>query len=72
MNARHRYLVYGLVIESELPLTSVHEAAGDDGGADITLLAGSPDYFRSDRARRRRAIPRTGSSMSCWATAAST
>lgn len=47
MNARHRYLVYGLVIESELPLTSVHEAAGGDGCADITLLAGSPDYFRA-------------------------
>ena len=47
MKARHRYLVYGLVIESELPLTSVHEAAGDDGCADITLLAGSPDYFRA-------------------------
>jgi len=47
VNARHRYLVYGLVIESELPLTSVHEAAGSDGCADITLLAGSPDYFRA-------------------------
>jgi hypothetical protein len=47
VNARHRYLVYGLVIESELPLTSVHEAAGSDGCADITLLAGSPDYFRT-------------------------
>lgn len=47
MKARHRYLVYGLVIESELPLTSVHEAAGGDGCADITLLAGSPDYFRA-------------------------
>lgn len=47
MNARHRHLVYGLVIESELPLTSVHEAAGNDGCADITLLAGSPDYFRA-------------------------
>jgi len=47
VNARHRYLVYGLVIESELPLTSVHEAAGSDACADITLLAGSPDYFRA-------------------------
>ena len=47
MNAHHRYLVYGLVIESELPLTSVHEAAGNDGCADITLLAGSPEYFRA-------------------------
>lgn len=47
MNARHRYLVYGLVIESELPLTSVHEAAGSGGCADITLLAGSPDHFRA-------------------------
>lgn len=47
VNARHRYLVYGLVIEGELPLTSVHEAAGGDGCADITLLAGSPDYFRA-------------------------
>jgi hypothetical protein len=47
VNARHRYLVYGLVIESELPLTSVHEAAGSESCADITLLAGSPDYFRA-------------------------
>jgi hypothetical protein len=47
VNARHRYLVYGLVIESELPLTSVHEAAGDAGSADLTLLAGSPDYFQA-------------------------
>ncbi len=47
MNARHRYLVYGLVIESELPLTSVHDAAGNDGCADITLLTGSPDYFQA-------------------------
>ena len=47
MNPRHRYLVYGLVIETELPLTSVHEVAGGDGGADITLLAGSADYFRA-------------------------
>lgn len=44
---RHRYLVYGLVIASELPLTSVHEAAGDDGDADILLLAGSADYFEA-------------------------
>lgn len=47
MNARHRYLVYGLVIESEMPLTSVHEVAGDEGDAGITLLAGSPEYFRA-------------------------
>lgn len=47
MNVRHRHLVYGLVIESALPLTSVHEAAADDSDADITLLAGSPDYFRA-------------------------
>ena len=47
MNARHRYLVYGLVIESEMPLTSVHEVAGDEGDAGITLLAGSPEYFQA-------------------------
>lgn len=47
MNARHRYLVYGLVIESEMPLTSVHEAAGDEGDADMTLRAGSPSYFQA-------------------------
>jgi hypothetical protein len=45
MDARHRYLVYGLVIESELPLTSVHDAAADERPADITILAGTPDYF---------------------------
>ena len=44
---RHRYLVYGLVIESELPLTSVHEAAGSEGDADILLLAGPTDYFEA-------------------------
>ena len=47
MNTRHRYLVYGLVIESELQLTSVHEAAGGEGNADITLLAETADYFRA-------------------------
>ena len=47
MNARHRYLVYGLVIESEMPLTSVHEVAGDEGDAGITLLAGPPEYFQA-------------------------
>jgi hypothetical protein len=46
VNARHRYLVYGLVIESELPLTSVHEEARSEGCADLRLLSGSPDYFR--------------------------
>ena len=45
MDARHRHLVYGLVIESELPLTSVHDAAGDERAADITILAGSSEYF---------------------------
>jgi hypothetical protein len=54
MDARHRYLVYGLVIESELPLTSVHDAAADDRPADITILAGSPDHF----AATARPVPR--------------
>ena len=47
MNARHRYRVYGLLIESELPLTSVHEAAGGGDRADFTILAGSPDQFEA-------------------------
>ena len=47
MDARRRHLVYGLVIESELPFTSVHDAAGDEGPADIAILAGRPDYFEA-------------------------
>ena len=46
MNARHRYLVYGLVIESELPLTSVHEAAGSDGCAECLEQGGRWVHLR--------------------------
>lgn len=47
MRARYRYRVYGLVIESELSLTSVEEAADGDGAPAITLAFASPDYFRT-------------------------
>lgn len=47
MKARHRYRVYGLVIESELRLTSVEEVADGDGEPAVTLGFASPDYFRT-------------------------
>ncbi|MSP75448.1 MAG: hypothetical protein EXR12_04870 [Rhodospirillaceae bacterium] len=47
MRARHRYRVYGLVIESELRLTSVEEVADGDGEPAVTLGFASPDYFRT-------------------------
>lgn len=47
MNARYRYRVYGLVIESELRLTSVEEVADGDGEPMVTLGFASPDYFRT-------------------------
>lgn len=42
---RRRYRVYGLVIDSELPLTSVDQALDSDGEAAITLVEGTPDQF---------------------------
>jgi hypothetical protein len=47
VNARHRYRVYGLLIASELPLTSVHEAADGEGRADFTILEGAPGHFEA-------------------------
>ena len=47
MKARHRYRVYGLVIESELRLTSVEEVADGDGEPAVTLGFAPPDYFRT-------------------------
>lgn len=47
MRARYRYRVYGLVIESELRLTSVEELAGGEGRPAITLAFASPDHFRA-------------------------
>ena len=47
MKARYRYRVYGLVIESELRLTSVEEVADGEGATAITLGFAPPDYFRA-------------------------
>ena len=47
MRARYRYRVYGLVIESELRLTSVEELADGEGSPAITLAFASPDHFRA-------------------------
>jgi len=43
--ARHRYLIYGLVVESELALTSVEKCASDDPVA-IHLTFASNEWFR--------------------------
>jgi hypothetical protein len=43
--SRRRYLVYGLVIESDLPLTSVDEVADPHAEAVITIVRGMPDDF---------------------------
>ncbi len=47
MNVRHRYRVYGLVIESELRLTSVEEVTDGDGEPAVTLGFAPPGYFRT-------------------------
>jgi hypothetical protein len=47
VRARYRYRVYGLVIESELRLTSVEELADGEGSPAITLAFASPDHFRA-------------------------
>jgi len=47
VNDRYRYRVYGLVIESELRLTSVEEVADGDGASAVTLDFASPEYFRT-------------------------
>ena len=40
-------MIYGLVIESELHLTSVDEATDEDGGAAIELAFGSPQELQA-------------------------
>ena len=47
MTDLYRYRVYGLVIESELRLTSVEEVADGRGEACVTIAFASSDYFRS-------------------------
>ena len=46
MSACHRYQVYGLVVESELPLSSVPAARSDSPPA-LTIRQGSDEYFRA-------------------------
>jgi hypothetical protein len=48
MTAR-RYVVYGLVIESDLPLTSVDEAVDSLAEPAIKIVLGVPDDFRAAR-----------------------
>lgn len=49
MTTSRRYLIYGLLVESELRLTSVDEAV--DGGTEpaIRIVFGSPEYFEAIR-----------------------
>ena len=46
VTTQHRYLVYGLLVESELPLSSVHVATAAHGEPDVRIALGSPDEFR--------------------------
>ncbi len=54
MTACYRYLIYGLIVESELRLTSVDEARGEGEAPAISIVLGTPDYFA---ARRPLAAP---------------
>ena len=47
MTGAQRYVVYGLVIESDLPLTSVDKAADPHVAVAITIVAGGPGDFRA-------------------------
>jgi hypothetical protein len=47
VRVRYRYRVYGLVIESELRLTSVEELADGEGQPAITLAFAPPEHFRT-------------------------
>jgi hypothetical protein len=42
---RHRYLIYGVTVESELALSSVEPWSGP-GAADVSILSGTPAYFK--------------------------
>ncbi len=46
MTAVRRYVVYDLVVESEVRLTSVEQAADRGGDTDFSIALGSDDYFR--------------------------
>ncbi len=46
VTTQHRYLIYGLLVESELPLSSVHMATAAHGEPDVRIALGSPDDFR--------------------------
>lgn len=47
MRVRYCYRVYGLVIESELRLTSVEKLADGEGQSAITLAFAPPEHFRT-------------------------
>lgn len=44
--ARHRYAIYGLVVDSELALSSVERCSDPAAEAAVTIALGSPDDFR--------------------------
>ena len=45
MSVRHRYQVYGLTVESDLPLSSVPAASDADSAASLSIAQGSAAYF---------------------------
>jgi len=47
MTGAQRYVVYGLVIESDLLLTSVDKAVDAQAEPSITIALGPPDYFHA-------------------------
>ena len=47
MTTSCRYMIYGLVVESELRLTSVDEVAEREGEPALKVVFGSPDYFQT-------------------------
>lgn len=47
MTSAQRYVVYGLVIESDLLLTSVDKAVGARAEPAIRIVLGPPDYFHA-------------------------
>jgi hypothetical protein len=46
VTALYRYLIYGLAVESEIQLSSVHETTADREPAAIRIARGLPDDFR--------------------------
>ena len=47
MKFHRRYIVYGVVVDSEFALTTVAEAARTPGPADVVMTLGTPEFFRA-------------------------